>query len=78
MPLSGWHSIVERATFDRFADVRNTFGSADVVGNFVVFDAASFRIVVAIHYNRGRVFVRHVFTHAEYDRWSQRMRGGSR
>jgi mRNA-degrading endonuclease HigB of HigAB toxin-antitoxin module len=30
--------------------------------------------VTAIHYNRRRVYVRHVFTHAEYDRWSDRMR----
>lgn len=76
MPLCGWHAIVEHASFTRFADVRRTFRSADAVDRFVVFDVASFRVVVAIHYDRGKVFIRHVFTHAEYERWSRLARKG--
>ena len=42
------------------------------------FDAASILIVMVINYNCDRVFVRHVFTHAEYDCGIRRMKGGSR
>lgn len=76
-PLAAWYRIVAEAAFTDFASVRRTFNSADVVArDFVVFNASSFRIVTAIHYNRGKLYIRHVFTHAEYDRWSARLRKG--
>ena len=60
----------------KFADVRRTFNSADRVGEFVVFDVgAGYRIVTVIHFNRGRIYVRDVLTHTEYDRWSAAQRG---
>jgi mRNA interferase HigB len=33
-----------------------------------------YRVITAIHYNRRRVFIRHVFTHSEYDEWSDEVR----
>ena len=32
-----------------------------------------FRLIAAIHFNRGKVYIRHVLTHADYDRgdWKQ-------
>ena len=76
-PLSAWYHIVVEATFSDFASVRRTFNSADVVArDFVVFNANSFRVVTAIHYNCGKLYIRHVFTHAEYDRWSARLKKG--
>ena len=45
--------------------------SADVIpGNRVVFDIKgnTYRLVVRIHYNSGRLFIRFIGTHAEYDR----------
>ena len=43
--------------------------TADLVGKFVVFDIGGnkYRLIAAIHYNRGKLFVRHVLTHSEYD-----------
>jgi len=26
-----------------------------------------FRVAVVVHFNRGKVYIRHVLTHAEYD-----------
>ena len=76
-PLSAWYRIVSEARFTDFASVRRTFNSADVLArDFVVFNANSFRTVAAIHYNRGKLYVRHVFTHAEYDCWSTRLKKG--
>lgn len=75
--MSGWCKVVENASFLNFADVRETFNSADKVSKFVVFDVGDgFRIVTAIHFNRGKVYIRHVFTHPEYDRWSDKQRKG--
>jgi mRNA interferase HigB len=38
-----------------------------------VFDVAGnhFRIITVIHDNRQKLYIREVFTHAEYDHWNQ-------
>jgi len=66
--LECWFQVVRRANWDSFADVRNTFNTADRVCRFVVFDIAGnkYRLIAAIHFNRGKLFVRQVLTHAEY------------
>jgi mRNA interferase HigB len=40
------------------------------VEKFTVFNIAGnkFRLIVAIHYNRKKVYIRHALTHAEYSR----------
>ncbi len=49
--------------------MRHTFPSADKVGEFVVFNIAGskYRLVVSIHFNRGKVYIRHVPTHQYLD-----------
>src|ERR1043166_1538315 len=68
-PLDAWYQVTKRPEWRIFAEVRQTFNSADAVGKFVVFDIGGnkYRLIAVIHYNRGKVFVRHVLTHAEYD-----------
>lgn len=43
----------------------------DKVGDLFVFNIGGnkFRLVAAIHFDRQMLFVRHVLTHAQYDRW---------
>jgi mRNA interferase HigB len=78
-PMEAWHKAVEHASWSAFADIRNTFNSADKAGELVVFDVgARYRIIAVIHFNRNKVFLRHVYTHAEYDDWNQQQRKRSR
>jgi len=67
--LRHWIKAVETAGWKNFADVRQLFGSADRVGKFVVFNIAGnkYRLIVVIHYDRQRCYVRHILTHKEYD-----------
>ena len=74
-PLRGWYRIVEKASWENFADIRAVFPNADVVGHRaeghrVVFNIGGnkFRLVVIVFFEYGRVYVRHVLTHAEYHR----------
>jgi mRNA interferase HigB len=68
--LEAWYQVVQRADWQSFADVRKTFNTADAVGRFVVFDIGGnkYRLIAVIHYDRGKLFVRQVLTHAEYDK----------
>jgi mRNA interferase HigB len=67
--LTRWYKIVEQSTFNSFAELRTTFPSADLVGEWVVFNIGGnkYRLVASIHFNRGKVYVRHVLTHNEYN-----------
>src|SRR5260370_32166143 len=69
-PLEAWYQIAKQAEWEKFAEVRQTFKGADAVGRFVVFDIGgnNYRLIAAIHFNRGKLFVRHVLTHAEYEK----------
>ena len=69
-PLGRWFKIMRQTQFRSFATLRHTFPSADKVGEFVVFNIAGnkYRLVASIHFNRGRVYIRHVLTHEVYER----------
>jgi mRNA interferase HigB len=70
-PLRAWFATVSAAQWRGPADVRAQFGSADFVAdNRVIFDIAGnhFRLVAHVSYGFGRVLVKFVGTHAEYDK----------
>jgi mRNA interferase HigB len=75
-PMVAWFKVIENAVFANFAAVRAIFTSADKVGRYTVFNVGGqgYRVVTAIHFNRQKLHIRHVFTHAEYERWSAKMR----
>jgi mRNA interferase HigB len=70
-PLQAWRKAVESGRFGSFGDLKSSFNSVDRVGGYYVFNVGGnkYRVVAAIHFNRQMLFVRHVFTHREYDRW---------
>ncbi len=73
--LQHWFAIVRKTDYASFAALRATFPSADQVNRLTVFNIGGnqFRLIAAIHYNRKKVYIRHVLTHAEYDRGSWRI-----
>lgn len=78
LPLQAWYRIMSNQVFADFNDLRTTFASADYVNGLTVFNIGGnkYRLIAAIHYNRRKVYIRHVLTHVEYDRdgWKQRKR----
>jgi mRNA interferase HigB len=72
-PLSAWHKNAKQAEWKNFAEVKADYNSVDCSGQLTIFDIGGnkYRLIVAIHYNTKMIFIRHVFTHAEYDRWNQ-------
>lgn len=69
-PRKAWRRVAEQSEWRNFASVRDAYPRADQVGKFTVFDIGGnkYRLVVAVHFNRLKVFVRHVLTHAQYDK----------
>ncbi|MFZ0537849.1 MAG: type II toxin-antitoxin system HigB family toxin, partial [Candidatus Sulfotelmatobacter sp.] len=60
----------KKAEWKKLMDVRKTFSSADAVGKRTVFNIKGneYRLIAEINYPFGRIYIRHVLTHAEYDR----------
>lgn len=69
-PLRRWYKIVTGTVWETFADVRATYAQADQVGKWTIFNVGGnkYRLIAVIHFDRGKVFVRHVLTHADYAR----------
>ena len=61
---------MDRSEFDSFDALRAAFPSADKVGDLIVFNIGGnkYRLITSIHFNRGKVYIRHVLTHRDYDR----------
>jgi mRNA interferase HigB len=68
--LVRWFKVVKTTEFHSFAELREVFPSADKVQDWIVFNISGnkYRLIASIHFNRSKVYIRHVLTHAEYDR----------
>jgi mRNA interferase HigB len=68
--LMRWFKIVQKTDFNSFAELRAAFPSVDKVDQWIIFNIGGnkYRLIVSIHFNRGKVYIRHVLTHAEYDK----------
>ncbi|MBP8020225.1 MAG: type II toxin-antitoxin system HigB family toxin [Agitococcus sp.] len=69
--LQAWRLIIESRELGGFSDLKQVFNSVDRVGDFYVFNIGGnkYRLIAAIHFDKQRLFVRHVFTHTEYNHW---------
>ena len=70
-PLEEWYEITRRAEWRNLSDIRKVFNTVDYVGNDrYVFNIKGndYRLIVVIRFSNGRVFVRFIGTHAEYDK----------
>ena len=68
-PLDAWYRCAKKAEWRSLEDVRKIFPSADGVGKYTVFNIKgnTFRLIAEINFRTGRIYIRHVLTHAEYD-----------
>ena len=72
--LEVWYKKVKQLEWDNFADLRQSFGSADNVGNKrIVFNIKGndYRLVAIVLFELKRVYVRFIGTHSEYDRLTE-------
>jgi mRNA interferase HigB len=72
--LLRWFKVVKNSRFGSFNELRAAFPAADKVGDLIVFNIGGnkYRLIASLHFNRGKVYIRHVLTHGEYNRGSWR------
>jgi mRNA interferase HigB len=79
--LKGWLVVAKAARWQSLNDVRKAYKKADMarVGSgstVTIFDVKGdqYRLIVSIHYNTQRIYIRDFMTHAEYNNqlWKKR------
>ena len=68
--LDTWYQIVKKTNYNSFSELKQHFSNADYVDGFVVFNISGnkYRLIVAIHFNRKKVYIRDILTHNDYDK----------
>lgn len=69
--LRAWHALASRAGWSTPADIKDAYRNASFAGNNrVVFNIKgnNYRLVVAVRYDKGLMYVRFIGTHIEYDK----------
>lgn len=73
--LHRWFKIIDRTNFRTFNELRVTFPSVDKAGDLFIFNIGGnkYRLIASVHFNRNKIYIRHVLTHHEYDKgaWKQ-------
>ena len=64
-----WNKTMEEENFSSFQSVKKKFGSVDYVDGVYVFyiGGNNYRLIAAIHFDTGTVFILFILTHPEYD-----------
>lgn len=74
-PLHAWYKVAKKASWRNIVETRKDYPHADLVGRYGVFNIAgnNYRLIAEIHFESQLVLIRHILTHAEYDKgkWKQ-------
>lgn len=68
--LNEWFDKCRQASWKSFSEVKQSFNSTDAIGNDrYIFDIAgnNYRLVAMIHFDIRTIYIRGIFTPAEYD-----------
>jgi mRNA interferase HigB len=69
--LEAWFAEAKQADWKTPADIKTRYGNASILkSSRVVFNICGnkYRLVVAVHYVTGIIFIRFIGTHDEYDK----------
>jgi mRNA interferase HigB len=73
--LIAWYKTARKAVWQKLADIRQVYPSADPVGRYIVFNIRGnkYRLIARINYRSQTLFVIAVMTHEEYDlgKWKE-------
>lgn len=72
-PIEDLYEILKKAQWQNLEAVKQTFSSAEAVGNFTVINIKGnkYRLILDINYQKKLIFFKYFLTHAEYSkgRW---------
>lgn len=73
-PLEDWYNRLRKGTFRNFQEIKEQFAYVDHVSpDFLIFNIKGnhYRIIATINYTYLTLWIKHVYTHSEYDLWKK-------
>ena len=69
-PLDHWYRITKKADWQNFAELKQTFSSADLVGQCTVFNIGgnNYRLIAKIYFEGRVCLIRNILIHKDYDK----------
>ena len=70
--LETWYKFLRQGEYPNFASIRDVFGSVDFVQpDYLIFDIRgnNYRIIVRVNFTFKTIWIKHILTHAQYNRW---------
>jgi mRNA interferase HigB len=70
-PLKAWYADAKKSSWKSFHDIKQTYPSASIVGSDrVVFNIKGndYRLIGLVRFRDGKIFIRFIGTHAEYNK----------
>ena len=65
---ASWYQLAVKNTFGNFVELKKIFRTADLVGDVLIFDLGSYRLICGFSFERRQLLFKHLLTHADYDR----------
>ena len=75
--LENWEDTVTSLRFSSFSELQKQVTTVDLVnGVFLVFNIMGnrYRLITGVYWPQPALYLKHFFTHKEYDAWSQEQR----
>jgi len=68
--IEDFYQILKAASWQNLEEVKQSFASAEAVGNFTVFNVKGnrYRLILYINYQKQIAFFKYFLTHAHYDK----------
>ena len=69
-PLKRWWKICKKNDFSSFSELKQTFGTADIVSKCVVFNigGGKYRLIVRTNFLGHRMWIKYILSHKEYEK----------
>ena len=71
--IEDFYQVLKKANWRNLEEVKQSFSSAEAVGNFTIFNikGSHYRLILDINYQKQLVFFKYFLIHADYDkgRW---------
>ena len=64
--MDHWYRVAKRTIWASFAEVKQSFNTADFVAPYVAFGGNKYRLIAEINFSRSVLFIRGIMAHNEY------------
>jgi mRNA interferase HigB len=73
--LETWRKMIRKNRYANLNELKRDFAGVDYVSKdkLTIFDISGnkYRLITFIRYASQTVFIKHIFTHAKYDKWNK-------